>query len=253
MTGEISFSVWQTESGLGYKCWRLTCGESGFIPLVSTPQGDYVKKKEFRIFEFETAELNSWKIMKFWQKYELTSEELSSNRVVQCPSRGSFIFPVFNYSGFEIGKLERWYSWHQEPPAGLGRKALYYTESEAPRVHFPPGSWFNANYELGSSAGYNLKGPKDPGPLYIVEDCLSAIKVARKELCCALLGTSLSDEVLDELLRVPCSRFVFILDPDAFGKAMEIKARIGMLKEVEVKYLEKDPKDTPYEELVRVL
>lgn len=244
--GETSFSVWTGEVGISYKCWRLTCGESGLIPWVSGASGEYIPPKKKKVFGHETEALTFEHASFFHAKYELSAEELSANGVVYCPSRGSFIFPVFNYSGWEIGKMERWYSWWRGPPYGLGRKALYYTESEAPRIYFPKSGW-------DTVAGTTRQAVQAVTPLYIVEDCLSAIKMSRLGTTCALLGTHLSHEVFEELLRVPCSKFVFILDPDAFGKAIEYQEKFGLLKPIEVRYLEDDPKDTPMEELRRCL
>lgn len=237
-SSERSFTISMDSGGLWYKCWRASCGEKGFIPLLSSWVGEYIPQKKRKLFTHETAQLNAEQKRIFFQKYEITFDELSANGIVQCPSRHSFIFPVHNFSGFEIGKHERWYNWWHPPLEGRN-KADYYTESEAPITYFP--QWLDC-----------LWAPYSVRTLCLVEDALSAIKMNRIMPTCALLGSELREDVFDELRKLPFDRFIVVLDPDAWKKALGIKEKYGLYKDIEVRQLEKDPKDTPFTELRRI-
>lgn len=237
-SSERSFTVSMDSGGLWYKCWRASCGEKGFIPLLSSWVGEYIPQKKRKLFTHETCPLNADQEWSFWGRYEITVSELNTNGIVQCPSRHSFIFPVRNFSGFEIGRHERWYNWWHPPLEGRN-KADYYTESEAPITYFPSDRHIIQPMRLWRT-------------LCIVEDALSAIKMNRLMPTCALLGSELREDVFDELRKLPFDRFIIVLDPDAWKKAIGIKEKYGLYKDIEVKQLEKDPKDTPFTELRRL-
>lgn len=234
---ERSFTLSMDTGGLWYKCWRASCDEKGFIPLLSSRAGEYVPLKKRKPFTHETSRLTLEQEVEFWQRYGIQGTELSANGVVQCPSRHSFIFPVHNFHGFEIGKHERWYSWWHPPTEGRN-KADYYTESEAEIMYFPRDCSLHYDTENCTT-------------LAIVEDALSAIKMNRLMPTCALLGSELREPVFDELRKLPFDKFLLVLDPDAHKKAAGIQEKYGFYKPIEIKRLDKDPKDTPFEELRR--
>jgi hypothetical protein len=241
---ERSFTLSMDSNGLWYKCWRASCDEKGFIPLLSGWAGEYVPLKKRKPFTHDTEELSTSQLMAFRERYELTIEELSANGVVQCPSRGSFIFPVHNFHGFEMGKLERWYDWNA-PPLEHRNKADYYTESESEITYFPRTGCSYYEYE----ERWSSRATRLSSTLCIVEDALSAIKMNRLMPTCALLGSELREGVFDELRKLPFDKFLIVLDPDAYKKAMGIQEKYGLYKPIEVKRLDKDPKDTPFEQL----
>lgn len=83
--------------------------------------------------------------------------------------------------------------------------------------------------------------------LFVVEDAVSAVKMA----CCgdavALDGTNLTAEVV--LLARNYPKVVVCLDPDATGKAIDMHAELANHVVCGVKYLRDDPKYLSVEEL----
>ena len=78
---------------------------------------------------------------------------------------------------------------------------------------------------------------------YVVEDCASAVAVSQYGTGLALLGTNLSDQILDIVANYPS--VVVCLDRDASAKAIKMKNRIGQFTKCEVRLLDVDPKEKP--------
>ena len=78
---------------------------------------------------------------------------------------------------------------------------------------------------------------------YVVEDSASAVAVSQHGIGLALLGTNLSNEVLDIVIKYPY--VIVCLDKDASSKAIRMKNRIAQFTRANVKLLEVDPKENP--------
>lgn len=78
---------------------------------------------------------------------------------------------------------------------------------------------------------------------YVVEDSASAVAVSQHGTGLALLGTNLSNEVLDIVVKYPY--VIVCLDKDASSKAIRMKNRIAQFTRANVKLLEVDPKENP--------
>ena len=78
---------------------------------------------------------------------------------------------------------------------------------------------------------------------YVVEDSASAVAVSQHGTGLALLGTNLSNEVLDIVIKYPY--VIVCLDKDASSKAIRMKNRIAQFTRANVKLLEVDPKENP--------
>ncbi len=78
---------------------------------------------------------------------------------------------------------------------------------------------------------------------YVVEDAASAVAVSKYGTGLALLGTNLSQELLDIIVNYP--HVIVCLDKDASGKAIQMKNRIGQFTKAEVRLLDVDPKEKP--------
>jgi len=130
--------------------------------------------------------------------------------------------------------------WPGSPLEGTGdwrgkRKALTYRADRAPLQAF-----------------YRGHGPgSTPKPLVIVEDQLSAIKLAECGLhAMALLGTPNKGEIgmdrLSELSRIASVEQIVALDADATEQAFEFARKWGTaFKRLRVAILARDLKDTP--------
>lgn len=229
---ERSFNLWYSPLGLHYFCHRTSCGERGVVAangrnITMTGQA---RLFEPRKFEYATCSPTMFAANKFSEKYEITEQELIDNGVLCCPSRNSFIFPVYNLLGYEIGILERWYAW-----TGDAKRVLYYPQVDYPVMYMP------RTCALSDT-------------MVVVEDVLSAIKVSRIIPCCALLGTHLSRDVMLKFKEVGIKSLIFALDPDAAGKAIKLKKEVSLwFDEVSVVLLSQDPKDMPMSELQDIL
>jgi hypothetical protein len=84
----------------------------------------------------------------------------------------------------------------------------------------------------------------------IVEDTISAIKMSRILPTVALLGTSMSMEVVNALRNVGVTDLIFMLDPDATAPVIRfIKTYSLFFRHMKAIFLDKDPKDTPFTDL----
>jgi DNA primase len=91
------------------------------------------------------------------------------------------------------------------------------------------------------------------GPLVVVEDIISAEKVAAISRSAALLGTHLSADTAEALSALTDHLKIF-LDEDAIDKAIKMKSAYGLLfKKCDIIYHTKDPKDTSYDKLEELI
>ncbi len=231
--GEKSFSVSVTTRGIEFCCHRASCTERGILTYnrtynESTPPGMGV---ELRPFTYPTGILEDWDYDQFEKHYEITSQELLDNNVVKCPSRNSYVFPSYNIIGHEVGKVERWYDWQLDSANHRGPKCFYHKEVDHPKMYVPK------TCTIGDKC-------------IVVEDCLSAIKAGRICMSLALLGSSLSNDVLIRLKDTKVKDIVFVLDPDASVKSLEMKKEFALYFEnISTVFVPKDPKDMRFEEL----
>jgi hypothetical protein len=116
---------------------------------------------------------------------------------------------------------------------GEGPKSLTYKD----RDNYSGMSWYNGS---GTAAGHRI---------YVVEDPVSALAMNQYtgNVCVSLNGTLLSRDRLDEMLRYKW-QIVLMLDADATSTALRY-ARMYGPDVIRVVRLEKDIKDSTYEEL----
>ena len=80
-------------------------------------------------------------------------------------------------------------------------------------------------------------------PVYVVEDAASACAVSKYGTGFALLGTNLSEILLDILKKYP--HIIVCLDRDASAKAIQMKLKLSQFTKTEVRLLDVDPKENP--------
>jgi len=226
-----AFTVTRLDEGLVYNCFRGTCGLSGFVPTrTRTPilTGEVVPKEPTftpRIYSDPTVGLTAEQYVFLQNKYGLSMSELVTMRLKYNPNRRSFVFPIFNSEGGCVGVVDRSYS-------GRKPKSITYLEKDIPLMSFP----------------YQFK-LRDKGPIYLVEDQVSAVKVSRYGRAVSLLGCALSTRGVHLLMKLT-NKIVFALDGDVTPHAIRLRKKYGAcFKEISVLHLANDPKDTDDETL----
>ena len=223
-THEKTFAIKRIETGLLYTCYRAKCGRAGFIPSSSLDYTPIVKKFTPRVYRRATENLTVAQAMFFYDKFGLSAEELIDNGFKYNKETDRFIMPILNYSGFEIGHMARSYS-------GDTPKAVAYWANDVVKLHFP----------IGLQVVHNT--------IVLVEDIISAIKVNRQVPCAALLGTGISEEMINYIAR-GWRNVILALDPDAIRKAMGYKRKYGLwFRNFNVCMLSNDPKDLSDEQI----
>lgn len=217
---EHSFQITKTKTGVLYYCFRASCGERGFIQTISAAPKSLPKaKKEFtpHIFKEEERELTDDEVRYFVRKYSLNPEKCRSY-INYSPSTKRHVLPCFTMEGYVHAKNLRSY-------AGAIPKSLLYRETQYPILSYYP---------------FSTKADT----VVIVEDQISAIKLA--ELCpsVALLGTTMSWDKVNAIIN-NYNKAIIMLDPGAEGAALGILKKWGpYFSRIRGVFLREDPKDT---------
>lgn len=219
-TNETSMSVTREQFGILYHCFRAKCsGSSGFIPSVSFEETQ--PKKEFTPAKYtdELQSLDEERAHFLKNKFGITETEMQLAGIRYNPHRGTYVYPIRDARGYDVGILDRDYSGERTP------KALVYWLKDVPHLHFCP--W----------------GDLRTDSVLIVEDVVSAIKASRYIDTVALLGTGLNTQQIAHLASLYRSAII-TLDNDAFDKAMKYKKKYEFyFDELSALYLVKDIKD----------
>lgn len=202
---EKSFVVTRQGNILKYVCFRASCGKSGITgfngSLVGETKNPLIKKASDpvgRPFQGDIAALTAAQARFLFAKYQLTPNELSASGVRYAPLSRRYVFPVrsphYEFRGYMLrgydGNLPKWDAFPEK-----------YAET-----------WLSWNQKAAT---------KNPGgPIVIVEDQISALKVARNFVSVALLGTMFNHGKVAELITQG-NKIVLALDADAWGKAID--------------------------------
>ena len=228
-----NFSLTRVNDGIIYNCFRDACKYKGFVPNNSWNQLGKQKDKQFKpkIFKESTISIPDEVAEICYNKYELTKEQLEENNVVYAPNTGRLVFDLHNFNGPSYGKLAKVIIKNKYD----GPKAVCYFEKEETKLYCPSFSLLPSN------------------SITLVEDCISAIKLSYITPTIALLGTSLSGGVVEELIG-KVQHINICLDPDALTSAIVMRAKYSLLfsKGINIVQLKDDPKDTPYKELEEI-
>lgn len=225
--GGGSFSVTRIREGLLYNCFRNSCGNKGFVPLLVSfiPQKEK-PIKESRLPVMELRNLNEDEQNFFIKKFEF-------NPIYEfkwCSNLDGVFIPI-QFNDVNIGYCIRKYKeLCKEPTFGSGQKVLYYKiNTSLPNCHY-------------------INIPKSQHVI-IVEDVISCIKISKLGYSSiALLGTHFKEELLPYLKN---KKIVLWLDNDALAKAVAIGNKYKLfVKDLRVKYTIKDPKDIEMTDLI---
>jgi hypothetical protein len=231
----------RTSEGILYNCWRPSCTAKGFIGALAyhntmlydpKPQ----KQPSTNPFTEDTTCLTLEFFQEHLSKYEIAlSEFVTAGASLAKHRKRCMVMPLLDRHGGTFGKTVKYFNVKEGH-----RKSIHYLEDDkTPLIHF-------ATYpELGHYAGY----------IVLVEDWISALKIEAQGYCAAaLLGTQLSGPKVKEIKSAGFDHVVIALDPDAQDKAEKIRKEYGLFFDsFYVLGLPDDPKDTPNNQLVKML
>ena len=143
---------------------------------------------------------------------------------------------ICDYRGYRIGHVLRYYP-ELSPRSPLrGPKAISYWENRrVPLLHF---EWHSE---------------EESDSWVVVEDIVSAKRVAKYKNCIALLGTHLNDDSVSFLIDMGIKNIYIALDQDAWSVAYKLKEKYSLFfrnfSVITWSNTRKDPKDQTEEQL----
>lgn len=209
----------------GYKPSEITSGEQAASILLLKSQGAIDKNNMSLPLDISK---DIPKLPYQWLKgYGVTNEEMQKHGLLWSESRQMLIFPFY---GEEATVL----CWQ-------GR----YFPARFPKV-------FTAGYPDKYTLMY-YNGNTINSSVCLVEDCISAILVARRGDSAPLFGSNLSTHKAIGLSRL-YKKLIIWLDADKYATAVTLANKFSVLfEEVKVIYTEKDPKEYSTEEIRKYL
>lgn len=173
-------------------------------------------------------------------------DEKNLSSAGKANQKSTFTFPP-HWSVYFPRKMERYIEKNHIDP---DKVQLYY-DIKLNRAVFPIGNEDAIGRALGTSPKkwhrYGRSGlpfiVPNGNPVYVVEDAASACAVAKYGTGFALLGTNLSQKLLDILKKYP--HIIVCLDRDASAKAISMKLKLSQYTKAEVRILDVDPKEKP--------
>ena len=233
---EKSFQITRTQSNLLYRCWRIACGVKGVVGSISRciQPGEVVThtQPKPRPLPYSTSKVGVYEQAIVWYKYRITGESLGRAGVRWVEEVESLVFPCYTIDGEHVG-----YATKCLARTNVFPKSLLFWNTSPPR-YFKVMEWA-------------LRGDDT---VYLVEDCLSALKLWQAGVSSiALLGTKLDDSTALEISKA-YRKVVFCLDNDATAKAVELSRKYNLLfDKVSILVPRVDPKDMPMDELENLL
>jgi hypothetical protein len=225
-SGEKSFIVFRTDEGYGWKCWRASCDAKGFIRDSMPRSVDRLLRpaRAGNIFSGKTRRLSDKEKGYLRHKLGFTQYHINTSGVLMADS-GRYVFPVYSPSMAIRGHVLR--SWTSSP------KAVNRMKANQPCI-----SWYLGHGDL---------------PLIVVEDIPSAVRASLYTNSVALLGTSLTDQYLEEI-SAQTTRVIWALDNDATTKSTKMAKDSRLLfDESRVVILQQDLKDMSESDLSRLI
>lgn len=226
-TGEKSLSITRRDDGTTlFICHRASCGRAGRIHGNGNVSHSAVGEQQVgfvpRVYTGETRQLNHSERELLSSTYGLMYSEVNYHRLSVDINTGRLVVFVLGPKGQVRGRVLM-----NLPGKTAQPKSLIYKELDEP---------FN---------GWFWTDTSEPTKLVVVEDTISALRVARQFPAVALMGTNLSTETMFDLLKVS-EHIVLALDRDATQKAIELRDKYKFIApQMRVAILEKDLKWLP--------
>lgn len=229
-SGERSLSMHLRDDGIClFICFRASCGKHGRVATnghcVVSDGAPAQKGFEARQFTGETRLLNSEERGTLWSLYGLNQDDVKRHRLAVCTSEGinfgRLVVPVINLENKVRGHELRVFSgFIADVP-----KTLHYKQLDEP--------WIG----LFTTHAYDPKRP-----VVLVEDVISAMKVAHQYVAVSLMGSYITMSDLFEIEKVT-DNVILALDRDASAKALAFKTKYRFIApNLRVLLLQKDLK-----------
>jgi hypothetical protein len=231
VTHEAKCSITKEELGVLYHCFRASCGAKGFIPSLALHTPTMQNKKTFKPkpVTHDMEKVPDWLLEKLYNDHFITEEEVLLSRFKYAPYTQRLMMPAYTRQGFEFGYVGKYFGDDQD----IRRKwkVVNYFETETTKLHYP--------------ITCNLVG----GPVVLVEDILSSVRVGRHARTISLLGHGISNEQIKEIAGYGRD-IILALDSDVIQKALSYKRKFGFsFRNFSIQYLSKDPKDLTDDEI----
>lgn len=226
-SNERSFTIGRIGPSLWFKCWRSSCGYSGRTRDGRTDSAGV--KKPRRRLNFTGGPLPDQLLNELAVKFHVDPSVLigTGDWGYTDDYGGRVIMPVYGRVGDRRGAVLRSYD-----PDNLPKTLNDMAEDR------PSCAWFTSTY---------------PQTIVLVEDIPSAVCLNACGIdAVALLGTSLTDDKLEDILAARPKKVVIALDSDAFSTAVSMLSsnRHRLPAGSSVLRLSKDAKDMTLEERV---
>lgn len=221
---EDSMKITRHHSGVSAVCFRGKCGYRWYNGSRPSGQPDTKHKLPNKsVFDRPTTALTSKQKRFLCSKYGLTEKDIRKNRFKAQVDEPRLVMPILDPVGDIVGYVAK-----KMAPCP-GRKSLTHWHKDAPPMHYP-------------------ECLRRDGPVFIVEDTLSGVRVARHARTRVLLGTYLHPLAIEQLKRETNS-IVLALDNDMVPKMVDYARKLRGLFDVRIVVWPKDPKDCSEEEL----
>ncbi len=187
---EKTFVLTARQHNVLYCCFRGKCGVRGMAFMNTVP--GKARPNPIKKYTGELIPVPEEVYLHRYKPYGISQETVAEQGITFANDIGRVRSPIYNHMGYVVGESLRAIGTHQKP------KTLINKWNEVPLLHFPLGQTFSES-------------------IVLVEDQVSAIKVAQIAYCAALLGTFLSDDCLILLKRLGTKKVILMLDGDAPG------------------------------------
>lgn len=236
---DVSLSLTRIAEGILYNCYRDSCAlGGGFISSQTgafTPN-DNKRKKTIKKFTHSLRNLSQDELTELYSRYGIHKEKIKGNGWKRLEEYHTLYMPILNKEGYEIGCMTKKLAQHAD---NRPKNVLYLTNQSAPRLHYP------------------MQNFRKEAPLYIVEDMISATRLTSCVNSVALLGTSMCDKQVLDILSIT-NKVILMLDADTWEHKtptpVKLRNKYGIFfKYFVLVYIPKDIKDMKEVEFLNLM
>lgn len=259
-SGEISFGVGREPDRIWWNCFRASCSERGMTSSHTiAPAERSIRLDRVKPYWKAAVPLGTLDYDYFRLRFDITHSTADGN--IYVTDVDEYLLPYRSPTGTKRGYVVRQPSWTGKPtPVRKGYYASKHIKARIyPHTTEPVMAWYkaippsHADVPEGSWVLGHLDRVR--GQLVVVEDQISAMRVAQAGIdCVALLGCGVNAEKARDIAREKYKTVTLALDPDAQDIAQTIRRTWGgYWNRTRLVTLEADPKDVPYDTLLEEL